>query len=224
MITARLTSNGGSYSPRNARYDWLTLNHFADMTGGGLGVTLSSWDNSFMNLGSSTPYVLDTATPRISVLVGGRAANGASGEIRDQAGDSYFLQRFALQTHDAYSQTGAMKFSLEHQNPFATGVLTGGSEYPEGSFSLLTVSNGNVVVWAVKAAEEGIASGLIVRVWILDDTAAAFALDFPGRTIARIVKTTHVETDIEDLAPAGGALQDTLTPQQIKTYRVFLNP
>src|SRR5580693_8415133 len=32
VIRARLLPDGGHYSPRNARYDWLTLNHFADMT------------------------------------------------------------------------------------------------------------------------------------------------------------------------------------------------
>jgi len=29
VIRARLIANGGHYSPRNARYDWLTMNHFA---------------------------------------------------------------------------------------------------------------------------------------------------------------------------------------------------
>ena len=50
VIRAKLTSNGGHYSPRNARYDWLTMNHFADMTGSGVGVTLSNADCSFMQL------------------------------------------------------------------------------------------------------------------------------------------------------------------------------
>ena len=36
IIRAKLTTSGGNYSPRNARYDWLTLNHFADFTGGGV--------------------------------------------------------------------------------------------------------------------------------------------------------------------------------------------
>ncbi len=31
VIGAKLLANGGHYSPRNARYDWLTLNHFVDM-------------------------------------------------------------------------------------------------------------------------------------------------------------------------------------------------
>ena len=31
VIRARLLDNGGHYSPVHARYDWLTLNHFADI-------------------------------------------------------------------------------------------------------------------------------------------------------------------------------------------------
>jgi alpha-mannosidase len=57
VIRAKLLQAGGHYSPRNARYDWLTLNHFADVTGGlsgDFGIALSSPDNQFMRLGSSS--------------------------------------------------------------------------------------------------------------------------------------------------------------------------
>jgi alpha-mannosidase len=43
IARASLTTDGGSYAPRNARYDYLTLNHFVDMSGAGsVGVTLSN--------------------------------------------------------------------------------------------------------------------------------------------------------------------------------------
>ena len=61
IARARLTTNGGSYSPRNARYDYLTLNHFADMTGAGsVGMTLSNVDAYFMKVGGSSVTNLDT--------------------------------------------------------------------------------------------------------------------------------------------------------------------
>ena len=153
MIRARLLANGGHYAPTLARHDWLTLNHFADMTGAdGTGITLSNADAQFMRLGNSTADVLDTATPQISVLAGGQV-DGVSLGIQDQGGDSHFLQRFALQTHDAYNPTVAMKFALEHQNPLAVALVTGGSQYPESTYSLLTVDNPDVVLWALKPAE-----------------------------------------------------------------------
>jgi alpha-mannosidase len=34
VIRAKLLADGGQYSPRNARYDWLPLNHFAALSDG----------------------------------------------------------------------------------------------------------------------------------------------------------------------------------------------
>ena len=130
VIRARLLAQGGHYSPRNARYDWLTLNHFADMSGGGVGATLSNADCYFMRLGNSTSSSLDASTPQLSPLVGGQVDGSALG-IPNQGGDSHFLQRFALQTHDAFGPAAAMRFAMEHQNPLVTGTVTGGSAYPE---------------------------------------------------------------------------------------------
>ncbi len=64
VIGARLLANGGHYSPRNARYDWLTLNHFVDIrdgVSGNYGVTLSNWDNQFMP--ASVRAVFQRSTP-----------------------------------------------------------------------------------------------------------------------------------------------------------------
>src|SRR5262249_51485623 len=44
VIRAKLLADGGHYAGRNARYDWLTPNHFADMSEGVTGVTLSNAD------------------------------------------------------------------------------------------------------------------------------------------------------------------------------------
>jgi hypothetical protein len=41
------------------------------------------------------------------------------------------------------------------RNPFVTGIITGGSALPEKSFSLVKVSHPDVVLWALKPAEEG---------------------------------------------------------------------
>ncbi|MBY0396612.1 MAG: hypothetical protein K2X91_09120, partial [Thermoleophilia bacterium] len=56
IATAALRNAGGSYATQNARYDWLTLNHFADMddtSGAGVGVTLANTDVPFFRLGNS---------------------------------------------------------------------------------------------------------------------------------------------------------------------------
>ena len=219
-IRAKKTNAGGHYSPRNARYDWLTLNHFADMSGGGVGVTLSNADCYFMRLGNSTVTSLDTSTPQISPLVGGQV-DGSSLGILDQGDDTHFMQRFALQTHDTYGPVAAMRFALEHQNPLVTAVVPGGSQYPETSYSLLSISDSNVLLWALKPADDGIAQGIIARLWNLSDSMASFSLSLlPHFSITSAKRTTHIETPLDDATVTNDNLQASLEGHQMGTFLV----
>ena len=110
---------------------------------------------------------LDTTKPQISVLAGGQVDAGMG--FSNQGGDSNFLQRFALQTHGAYDQAAAMRFAMEQQNPLITGTVSGGSAYPQDQFSLLTISNANVLLSALKPADDGIFNGIVARVWNLSE-------------------------------------------------------
>jgi alpha-mannosidase len=112
-------SAGGDYADTHARYDYITVNHFADITDGAgtKGVTISNPDLAFARLGNSTVTSLDTQTPQLHLLAGGQV-DGPSLGIPAQNGNTHFLQRFALRPHGSYEQTAAMKFALEHQNPF----------------------------------------------------------------------------------------------------------
>jgi alpha-mannosidase len=215
VIRAKLLSQGGHYSPRNARYDWLTLNHFADINDGSVGVTLSNADTSFMKHGSSGISTLDVNTPQISPLAGGQVDSPLG--IPNQGGDTHFLQRFALRTHDAFSSIEAMRFALEHQNPLVTGVITGGGMYPETSFSLVTVSNPNALIWALKPAEDGIDQGIIVRIWNLSGNPESFSLSLVDG-ISSAQRTTHIETPLESATVTGGSLYDSIAARQIRTY------
>jgi alpha-mannosidase len=219
VLLAKLTTQGGAYSPTNARYDYLTLNHFADMTGSdGTGVTLSNADAYFMRIGNSSVSTLDTATPQLSVLAGG--ALRPSNSIQDQAGDSYLLQRFALQSHGAYDQPRAMRFALEHQNPLVSGTVSGGSAYPESSYSYLSVSDPNVLLWSLKPAEEGIGEGVIARLWNLAAAPSSFSIS-SSEPFARARSVTHIETDRGDATVSAGALAATAAQNQLVSFRLF---
>jgi alpha-mannosidase len=217
IIRAKLTTAGGHYSPRNARYDWQTLNRVADMGGGGVGITLSNADCYYMQLGNSTVATLDTNTSQISVLAGGQV-DGTNLGIQNQGGDTNFMQRFALQTHAAYDPAAALRVALEHQNPLITGTVSGGSAYPVDSFSLLTISNANVLLSAVKPADDSVLQGVVARVWNLSSSSAAMALTLPPDPIIRAQQTSHIETPVADLTVTGNTVNDTLAAQQLKTY------
>jgi alpha-mannosidase len=220
IVLARLTSQGGQYETRNARYDWLTLNHFADVTGGDqVGVTLSNSDLYFMQLGNSSVRSLDSTTPLVKVLAGGQV-DGPNLGIQNQGGDGRFLQRFALQTHGGFDAAAAMRFALEHQNPLVTGDVTGGTDYPEKSYSLLELSDAGTLLWALKPAEDGIESGLTVRMWNVNPSASTVTVRVPGGSIQTASRTSHIETVEEPVTLQSGSLVATLAANQLRTYLV----
>lgn len=220
-------SEGGDYADRNARYDYATLNHFADITDGAgrRGVTLSNWDCAFMRLGRSSPDALDTKTAQLNVLSGGQVDGDQLG-IRNQGGETHFLQRFALRPHRGYDAATAMRFALEHQNPLIAGQVTGTSEAPlrEGAFSLVAIDDPRVLLWAIKPAEEGIDRGVIARVWNVADVSSTTQFHF-GTRLVEARRTTHVETDLEPVSlDVRGVLSATLARQQLQTFRLFFRP
>lgn len=219
----KLQSEGGHYSDTHARYDHITVNHFADFSdsSGKKGVTISNPDLAFAKMGGSEHNVLDSSTPQLNFLAGGQVDGGWLG-IRDQNGNSRFTQRFALQSHGGYDQPAAMRFALEHQNPFVTGaVISKGQDiYPETTHSILTVDNPDVMLWALKVHDDGIEKGLVTRLWNLSNEDAKANLAFtPAITAA--ARTSHVETDIEAVPLTGsGTLPASFKRQQMQTYRV----
>ncbi len=222
----KLASAGGAYADTHARYDYLTLNHFADFTDGSgqKGVTISNADLAFAKLGRSTFDALDTTTPSLHALAGGQV-DGRNLGIHDQNGATRFLQRFALRPHGAYDQTAAMRFALEHQNPLVASAVIGGETgaYDGKTYSLLTVSNPDTLLWAVKPAEEGIDRGIIVRLWNLSDSPAQARLALsPG--LAAVQLTTHIETDLASVPLVGDAADLDFARQQLQTYRLTIRP
>lgn len=220
-------SEGGDYADRNARYDYATLNHFADITDGAdsRGVTLSNWDCAFMRLGRSVPDALDVKTAQLNVLAGGQVDGDQLG-IRNQGGATHFLQRFALRPHRGFDAAASMRFALEHQNPLIAGRVKGTPEAPlrAKSYSLISISDPRVLLWAIKPAEEGIAQGVIVRVWNVADASSTAQFSF-GRDLAEARRTTHLETDLDPVSlDARGTFSATLARQQLQTFRLFFRP
>jgi alpha-mannosidase len=224
IVRAKLLEDGGHYTKDFSRLEWLTLNHFVDMSGeDGAGVTLSNWDCAFMKLGNSEIHhgqsLLDTASPQIQVLAGGQIDAPQAG-IPKQGGDTHFLQRFALQTHGGFNAASAMRFSLENQNPPVTGWLRAGGAYPETSFSLLTVSNPDVLLWALKPADDGAPRDLIARFWNLSPQPRDYVVSLStGVQSAR--RVSHIETDMEPLPVAAGNVQAKANSSQIQTIRLI---
>ena len=225
VVLARLRDDGGHYSDRNARYDWLSMGHFAALADGARSITLSNRDCSFFKLGDSSAETLDTKTPRISALAGGRV-DGPTLGIQGQGGDERFAYRFALRVNDTFSATESMRFALEHQTPFVTGLVRGdaadGPLWPADQFALASLSNPDVLLWALKVADDGPEHGLVVRLWNVSRTRAETEIALaPPHTIQDAEHVTHIETPIGPADIRDGVLNVRLEGGAMETFRVL---
>ena len=189
------------------------------MSGEGVGVTLANADCLFMQVGDSTVTAMDTASPQISVLVGGQI-DGEKLGIPEQGGDSHFVQRFALQTHAGYDEAAAMRFALAHQNPLIATPVTGQQpHYPETTYSLLQISDPRVLLWSLKPAEDGIENaGIALRVWNLAGAPAEFTAALGAPRIAAAQHATHIETPMGEANVVNGGLSATAAAHALETY------
>lgn len=221
ILKVKNVSSGGHYATNAKRHTWQTLNHFADIGISGRGITLSNADAGFMKIGSSTTDFLDENSSQINVLAGGRMAGSGPG-IYNQHGDTQFLNRFALHVHNNdFNQAAAMKWALEHQNPFISGEVGEGTSYPEAIFSYLSVSDPNIVLWTLKPSEEGVEDGgIIARLWNLSTSPSVCTVDFT-RFANSAMQTTHIETDLSPAEVVNGNLFANIGQQQMQTYRIY---
>ena len=227
VIKAKLTTNGGHYATQNARYDWVTLNHFASVNEANYGISLSNEDCYFMNLGNSTATALDENSAQLNILAGGRINATPGGNplgIPDQGGDAVFNQHFAITTHSTYSAAAEMKKALEHQDSMVCGAVYNPVNFLlPNQYSFLTNDDPGSLIWAVKPSEEGIDGGTITRVWNLGNTDATPTLGY-NLVLSQAKRTTHVETDINSITIAPGVrnLPTAIGHNEMRTYRAKL--
>ena len=215
-------AQGGDYADRNARTDWLSFGHYLDLSLASRGLTISNWDSPFFQAGNSTVTTLDGTTPSFRACVG-MQVDGAGLGITNQGGDSRFLNRFAFRAHAAaYDPAAAMRFALEHQNPLVAARVTGtaASPLPATSWSLVTMPSPDVLLWSLKPAEEGIASGIIARVWNLAEGVRTMTIALPAFPIAMANRVTHLETDLGPATLSVGVVSEALARQQMATFRL----
>ncbi len=224
ILKAKYTTNGGHYAPPGLpiRHEWQSLNHFADIGNAQRGVTLSNLGAGFMKLGNSSLNFLDENSAQVNVLIGGQMGGSGPG-FANQFGMTDFRHSFALQSRTgAFHPAQAMKFALEHQNPLIATAIRGEERIlPDTAFSLLQVSSPNVLLWALKPSEEGMANGgLILRLWNLDTLGQENTVRFASEVLSA-ERATHLETGIAPIPPEQGALAANIGRQRMETFRVF---
>ena len=192
-----------------------------DMSDAGNGVIISNRDAYFMKTGNSSVTRLDDSAANIKVLAAGQIDNSLG--IVNQDGDSYFEDFLALKPHAGkFIPAEAMRFSLQHQNPLVAEKIKGGSAYDGKQFSMFSISDPDIMVWALKPAEEGIDKGIIMRVWNMADTNKPVTIS-SGSPITKAFSTTHIETDDKALSVDKAGLTTQAGHNRLQTFRLFLS-
>jgi alpha-mannosidase len=228
ILTDKLEKNGGHYANTIARYDWQTFNHFANLSEKNYGITLSNLDCSFFKLGKSTINTLDETSSQINALAGGnvdkKVEDGGILGILNQNGNKDFLYHFAITSNKgSFDPTASMRFSLEHQNPLVTGIITGGeNEEKSSTFSLLNVNNSDVLLWSIKPSEEGIENGIITRFWNFSNKQVKPKVHF-NTLLKSAFQTSHIETNEKEIEVVKNGIQSTFNPFQMATFRQLMN-
>ena len=221
ILLARQQSGGGNYADSICRLDWIALNHFADLSDGNDGVTISNRDAFLMKTGNSTVEKLDPVTSQVSILAGGQIDAPSLG-IACQDGDSYFEDFFALRFYrDDFNAYEAMKFALEHQNPLISGKISGKSGSRENIYSLFSFSEPEIIVWALKPSEEGIGNGIILRVWNLSDKDKEVTVK-SAEKIDKCFNTTHIEKNLFAVPTEPDMLKVKIGHNRLMTFRIIL--
>jgi alpha-mannosidase len=217
VIKAKLASEGGHYANKMARYDYLSLNHFVNVSNPKENITLSNADCMFFKLGNSTTRLLDGNSSAIHVLIGGQV-NDNLGMIK-QDGDTLFQQHFSiLPGKDAFDQGESMRFALEHQNPLVSGKVSTGGTRKETSYSFFKNDNPNVILWTLKPGEE---DGITFRLWNLEDAPLTENSSF-AVPLKKASYSSHVETNIAEIPVSGNTLSMSLNEYQLKTFRIWM--
>jgi alpha-mannosidase len=230
VLTAATASQGGHYADNNARYDWLTMNQFVNMSEGNQNITLSNIDCSFFKLGESRFDSLASSSSQINALAGGQTDKINPSNLSDtsylgiyaQNGQTAFRYQFAL-TADAanFNPATAMQFALEHQHPFVTGFAKGGDQTSSPTvFSLLNIADPDLLLWGIKPAEDDPAQGLIIRVRNMNGKRKNPVIQFTD-PIQSAWQVTHIENNIASLPIQHKTVQPAIKGFQMISLKII---
>ena len=105
--------------------------------------------------------------------------------------------------------------------PTSSCQTSGESISNEDNYSFLTISDPDILLWALKPAEDSINQGVVTRVWNQANVARNYTLSLASGILSG-KRTTHIETDIDDASIVSENLSASLTANQIQTHRLQL--
>ena len=142
-----------------------------------------------------------------------------------QSGD--FVFRYALTSGGRFDPIEAARFGREARTPLEVEELRSSDKLagakgklPAGQASLASIAPENLVINAVKGAEDG--QGLIVRVYEAAGQTTEGTLTLPWMDVARAIETNAVEVNGKRLESDAHRVRFHIEPHRVLTIRVTM--
>jgi len=203
------------------------VRHFVDVFNSEYGVTLSQADSGLVEFGHRTttedPLEPDISNSTVLAMALDNTFDWNEA-IRDQAGDTHFVFRYSLRGHaGGFDPVAAVRFGWDDDNPLLASSLAAGQQgdLPADLHSFISISEANVILAGLKAAEE---DGLILRLWECagEDTTASVSVAGLGRLVAAR-QTDLMEHDLAELPVTDNSLEVAVSARGVTTVRLILD-
>ena len=202
--------------------DWMAAQQWVDVSNKNYGILFSAIEAPMIQYGAiNTGTWLDTLTITNQTLFSYAMNNYWFTNFKaSQEGPHTF--RYVITSHRGdLNKVTATRFGSEQFNPLYA-VYSDHAEkgmLPETGYSFLNIDQQNVIIQAVKQAEDG--DGYIVRLRELTGKETKVTLTSPLFAESRLAYlTTITENNLNAIAVAGGKIAVTVKPYEIVTIRM----
>jgi len=215
--------------------NYYSVQHWANVSNGEAGVTLSAVESHLMEFGGLWPCYVSQAhhgfTPPGFGAEFIKADDITKGHVYSFVMDSNFrtnfqpvqqgdmLFRYSMTTHKGDWEGGRRNFGWGVGNPLMPVVVHGKRDGTlDRKASFCSVSEANVLLLTLKRAEDG--DGVIIRLIETEGRYANVRVSLPSLTIKRAYTTDLVEENNKGLISARHSVMVSIKPYGIATIRV----
>jgi alpha-mannosidase len=118
-----------------------------------------------------------------------------------------------------WSQADTVKYAFELNQPLKGFNLKAQNGELEGNKSFINVDKENIIIDAVKPAQDG--NGIIIRVYESEKKRGNVNIKFNFGKIKKVIECNLMEVDENELSTSDNSFNFFITPHQVRTFRII---